>query len=75
MTCGIIACRRRCNGHTSAMMNRAKATGVITARAAQRPVNVKTTAQIITERRSKWSPAILSSSGTIRLSPRPASQC
>jgi hypothetical protein len=52
ITCGTTAFRRRCNGQTSAMMNRAKATGVITARAAHRPASVRTTAHMIAVKRS-----------------------
>ena len=50
--CGSRRCRRRCNGQTSAMTNRAKATGVITLRASARAARVAMTANTIAERRS-----------------------
>jgi hypothetical protein len=52
MICGSTAFRRLCSGQTNAMMNRAKATGVMTALAAHNPASVKIVAQIIAASRS-----------------------
>ena len=55
-SCGSRRFNRRCNGHTSAMMNRAKATGVITLRASDKAASVRITAQTTAARRSARSP-------------------
>ncbi len=50
-SCGSRRLSRRCNGHTSAMINKAKATGVITLCANDKAASVNITAQITAENR------------------------